>query len=221
MKKRLTALFLVLCTAFSLIVPVSASSPNNSNQQLSKDNINHIEAIFEKGSRVELLNDTGEDVTQEMIDKCKQAYLNKDYHYIIDYIIENSLAIVWPEKSSSAYILNSVAKSRTITQYFDSPTGEQSNEWVSFHFEGSYQVDDYNGGKIMDGILPVKLVIEGAGNTHSFDYFFYYGDSYFTISGNKREIKFTVSYSVSIGMKMTPGLISDTQYGKISFYGRT
>ena len=74
MKKRLTALFLVLCTAFSLIVPVSASSPNNSNQQLSKDNINHIEAIFEKGSRVELLNDTGEDVTQETIDKCTSIF---------------------------------------------------------------------------------------------------------------------------------------------------
>lgn len=210
-------IFLILISVF----PVSASSSNNFNQQLSEDNITHVKAIFNKNSGVELLDDTGKYVTQETIDQCMQAYVDGDYLYVLDYIIDNSLAIVWPEQASSPYILNSVARSRTITEYFDSPLGGQSKEWVSFHFEGSYQVDDYNGGKIIDGILPVKLVTEKASNTASFDYIFYYGDSYFQISGNQREIKFTTSYEVSICWRLTPGLPSDIQNGTISFYGRT
>lgn len=145
MKKRMITLAMTLVMALSLAVPAGAANVVNDDQELTEENITHVESIFCQDRIVEVQDSDGNNVTEAFIEENMGNYESGAYGNILDALADESLVIVEPFEETGIvpqYMLVKRANSHVCTVYFKSYlTGQQSKEYISFHLSAEYTVD--------------------------------------------------------------------------------
>lgn len=210
--KKMISLGLAACMALALAIPAGASAPKPNDPNLTEDNIRHVEAIFD--GTASITDNNGNDVTDSFIAATYPSYSSGDYMYVLDYLIDNNLAIEWPvDPISTQVVVNGSVTTSKTTIYFKSPlTGGVTKEYITFSFTGTFQYNDYNN-TITNG-TNIKMNITDQSSS-SLTKVAYLTDKSWTIGANNKSITFTAKYAALIYTAI--GAAGDTQTGSRVF----
>lgn len=164
--KKMLSMILALSLIFALSIPAGAAEVAEGEQGLTKENIAHVEEIFNREVRV--IDENGEDITESFLAENAQNYETGDYAAILDCLIEDSLSIeelTGTQTVETRGVVNGSFTSSIFIKYCKSPvTGETSKEWIRVKFKCVYAMNDYNN-TFSHGVSVTPIIVETSSST--------------------------------------------------------
>ncbi len=159
--KKMLSMILALSLMFALSISAGAAEVVEGDQGLTKENIAHVEEIFNEDVRV--IDENGEDITESFLAENSQNYKTGDYAAILDCLIEDNLSVEELTEIPTIEtrgVVNGSFTSSVFLKYCKSPaTGDTSKEWIKVKFKCVYAKNDYNN-TFSHGVSVTPIIVE-------------------------------------------------------------